>query len=181
MEMAYTHLPRVNGGIEDERRSNVMSDLAKFVMALIGLLAMAIVASRQLFLFAVFRNPLGFLDSQAGRSHLWLSVGAGIAGCIAGGLMFHFFARHEKNKWSKVGMTPTGPLFTSIPNSPASAPFDPIRWALANPWLTEGQPDDRTPMDGSVTDSGQTPSGQRSFARRTHQLMFKKWSQERHD
>ena len=66
-------------------------------------------------------------------------------------------------------------------NSPIQAEFDPIRWALLNPWLSEGQPDDRTPMNGSVKDSGGTPSVQRSFARRRHQAMFKKWSQARHD
>ena len=66
-------------------------------------------------------------------------------------------------------------------DSPTQAEFDPIRWALLNPWLSEGQPDDRTPMNGSVKDSGGTPSVQRSFARRTHQTMFKKWSQARHD
>ena len=66
-------------------------------------------------------------------------------------------------------------------NSPTPAEFDPRRWALLNPWLLEGQPDDRRPMNGSVTDSGGTASVQRSFARRSHQAMFKKWSQARHD
>jgi hypothetical protein len=66
-------------------------------------------------------------------------------------------------------------------NSPTQVAFDPVRWALLNPWLSEGQPDDRTPMNGSVKDSGETPSVQRSFARRTHQAMFKKWSQTRRD
>ena len=66
-------------------------------------------------------------------------------------------------------------------NSPEPAEFDPIRWALLNPWLSEGQPDDRTPMNGSVKTSEGTPSVQRSFARRTHQAMFKKWSQTRRD
>ena len=61
------------------------------------------------------------------------------------------------------------------------AKFDPIRWALLNPWLLEGQPDDRIPMNGSVKDSGGIPSVQRSFARRSHQAMFKKWSQARRD
>jgi hypothetical protein len=158
-----------------------MSNLTKFVLALIGLLAMTIIASRQLFLFAVFRNPLGLLDSQAGRSHLWLFLGAGIAACIAGVLMFHFFSRHEKNKWSKVEMAHTAPLSVIALDASNAPVFNASRWALANPWLAEGQPDDRMPMDGSVTDSGQTPSGQRAFARRAHQLMFKKWSQERHD
>jgi hypothetical protein len=55
------------------------------------------------------------------------------------------------------------------------------RWTLANPWLSEGQADDRTPMNGSVAVSDQTPSGHRAFARRRHQLMFKKWSQGRRD
>ena len=66
-------------------------------------------------------------------------------------------------------------------NSPRQAEFDPVRWALLNPWLVEGQPDDRALMDGSVKDGGGTPSVQRSFARRSHQAMFKKWSQARHD
>jgi hypothetical protein len=60
-------------------------------------------------------------------------------------------------------------------------PFDATRWALANPWLSEGQADDRTPMNGSVEDGDRTPSAQRAFARRSHQLMFKKWSQARRD
>ena len=66
-------------------------------------------------------------------------------------------------------------------NSPIQVEFDPIGWARLNPWLSEGQPDDRTPMNGSVKDSGATPSVQRSFARRRHQAMFKKWSQARRD
>jgi hypothetical protein len=163
-----------------------MSYMSKFVAALVGLLLMAIVASRQLFLFTVFRGPQGFLDSQGGRYHLWLAFSAGITACIAGSLMFHFFLRHERNKWSKVPIAPIGTLLTAIGDNPSNnsvtlAPFDPIGWALANSWLSEGQADDRRPMNGSVADSGRTPSGQRAFARRSHQLMFKKWSQTRHD
>jgi hypothetical protein len=162
-----------------------MSYMSKFVAAFVGLLVMAIVASRQLFLFAVFRDP-GLVSTQGGRFHLWLAISAGVTACIAGSLMFHFFLRHEKNKWSNVAMTPAGPLLTAISknlstNSPTRAPFDRIRWALTNPWLSEGQADDRTPMDGSVAGSSGTPSGQRAFARRSHQVTFKKWSQARHD
>jgi hypothetical protein len=147
-----------------------MTNLTKFIIALVGLLLMAVVVSRQLFLFAVFQSPLGFLDAKAGRNHLWLSIGASLAACISAWLMFRFFGLHEKTKWSKVEMISTGPPLTPV-----------IHHALANPWLPEAQADDRTPMDGSVRDLGGTPSEQRSFARRTHQLMFKKWSQERHD
>jgi hypothetical protein len=66
-------------------------------------------------------------------------------------------------------------------NSQTHQPFDPARWALANPWLSEGQADDRIPMEGSVENANRTPPEHRAFARRSHQLMFKKWSQERHD
>jgi hypothetical protein len=66
-------------------------------------------------------------------------------------------------------------------HSQAQTEFDSARWAQLNHWLVEGQADDRTPMNGSVKNSGGTPSVQRSFARRSHQAMFKKWSQTRHD
>ncbi len=162
-----------------------MSDLSKFVAALVAMLLMALVTGWELLLFAVIRDPSG-LSTEGGRFHLWLATIAGIIACIPGGLMFHFFLRHEKNKWSKVAMTPTGPLLPApgadpFTKAPKWIPLDPIRWALANPWLAEGQPDDRTPTDGSVRDIRGTPSEQRAFARRTHQAMYKKWSQTRHD
>ena len=157
-----------------------MSNLTKFVMSLVSLVAMLIVASRQLFLFVVVRDPSG-LSMAGGTFHLWWAAIAGVVACIAGAMMFHFFSRHENTRWSKVLMTPAGTqLFPAMINRATRPAFDFKRWALANPWLVR-QSDDRAPMDGSVKDSGQTPSGQRSFARRTHQLMFKKWSQERHD
>lgn len=162
-----------------------MSYMSKFVAALVALLAMAIIASRQLFLSVVTRDSSG-LSTVAGRSHLWLALGAGLAACIAASLMFRVFGDHEKNKWSTVAVTPAGPLVGALGgnafiNPRASVPFYGERWALASPWLSEGQSDDRIPMDNSVTESGETSSGQRSFARRTHQLMFKKWSRARHE
>jgi hypothetical protein len=163
-----------------------MSYMSKFVAAVVVLLLMALVASWELFLFAVMRDPTG-LSTEGGRPHLWLAAIAGIAACVAGSSMFHFFLRHERSKWLKVPIAPVfEPPFTAIihnpsTNPPTSVPFDPLRWALANPWLPEGQPDDRIPMDGSVRDIGGTPSEQRAFARRTHQAMFKKWSQASRD
>lgn len=59
--------------------------------------------------------------------------------------------------------------------------FDAVRWEQLNLWLSEGQANDRIPMNGSVKDIGGAPSVQRAFARRSHQAMFKKWSQARHD
>jgi len=161
-----------------------MSYMTKFVAALIGLLAMTIVASRQLFLFTVFRSPQGFLDLQGGRYHLWLAFSAGITACLTGGLMFHFFLRHEKNKWSKVPVAPFRTLLTAIRDNPSNnsaAPAAAIHSVEPNPRLSEGQADDRTPMNGSVAESTGTSSAQRAFARRSHQVTFKKWSQARHD
>lgn len=90
-----------------------MSNLTKFVMAVVGMVAMLLVISRQLFLFVVMKDPLG-LNVVGGNFHLWLAAIAGVIACVAGGLMFYFFGRHENNKWSKVVMTPTGPLFTPL-------------------------------------------------------------------
>lgn len=117
MEMATTILTispdfKVNGGIKDEEiKGQCMSNLTKFVMALVGLVAMLLVASRQLFLFVIMKDSSG-LSIAGGDSHLWLAAIAGVIACIASGLMFFFFGRHENSKWSKVVMTPTGPLFT---------------------------------------------------------------------
>lgn len=159
--------------------------MSKFVAAMVGLLLMAFVVAWELFLFVVLRDPSG-VGTAGGKSHLWLALGASITACIGCGLMLGFLARDEKVKWSKVELTPTRPLFTALGgnpfiNPPAPVQFDAERWPLANAWLSEGQANDRVQMDGSVKNSGETPSGQRAFARRTHQLMFKKWSQERHE
>ena len=67
------------------------------------------------------------------------------------------------------------------PNDVTDLQFDSVRFAQLNPWLVGGQADDRIPMNGSVKDSGGTPSARRAFARRSHQTMFKKWSQARQD
>lgn len=70
---------------------------------------------------------------------------------------------------------PTQPIQTKTAQSV------PATYAQTDPWIPEGQADDRMPMDGSVRISDESPSGQRAFARRRHQLMFKKWSQARND
>lgn len=166
-------------------RGVVMSNLSKFAAGLVGMVLLAIVASWEFFMFVVMRDPSG-LRTAGGVSHLWWAAMAGTIACIAGSLMSYFFNRYEKTKWSKAQMTPTGPLLTTLGGNQfiktrAAVPFDAKRWALANAWLSEGQADDRMPMDNSVNDRGETASGQRAFARQTHQLMFKKWSQARHD
>jgi hypothetical protein len=159
---------------------------AKFVAALLGMLTLVLVVSRELFLFTVFRNSQGFLDSQGGRYHLWLALSAGLAACIAGALMFHSFLGHERTKWTRILQVPVGTLLNAISvrrSSPSPATYiaGTARSVLLNPELSEGQPDDRRPMDGSVAESIGPPSSRRTLARRAHQLSFKKWSQARHD
>ncbi|MCM3870483.1 MAG: hypothetical protein ND895_07320 [Pyrinomonadaceae bacterium] len=166
-----------------------MSYASKSVAAFVGLLVMAIVFSRQLFLFTAFRDPQGFVDPQGARHHLLLSLVAAVIACIAGALMFYFFGRHRRNDSSQT-MGALRERVAAVPNDsgdhapitpPATVPFSAVQWAQLNPWLSEGQSDDRRPMDGSVADSERTSSGQRTLARESHQLKFKKWSQARRD
>ncbi|MFN2531616.1 MAG: hypothetical protein ABR555_09990 [Pyrinomonadaceae bacterium] len=71
--------------------------------------------------------------------------------------------------------TSTNPDF-KIP----SAPVVVAHWSLMNESQVEGQRDDRKPMNGSVAShSDWTASADRAFARRYHQSMYKKWSQDR--
>lgn len=163
-----------------------MSYASKSVAAVVGLLVMAIVFSRELFLFTAFRDPQGFPDPQGGRYHLWLSLIAAVIACIAGALMVYFFGRHGSNESFQPPSAPRRPAIAvpgeySTANSAAPVPFDTRQWAQLNPWLSEGQSNDRRPMDGSVADSVGTSSGQRTLARESHQLKFKKWSQARRD
>ena len=155
-----------------------MSYTSKFVAAVIGLLVMAVVASRQLFLFTV-GDTLG-LDSQGGRYHLWLAVGSGIAASIAGALMFHIFFRRQ-SMLSNLTRTPIETLLPVRRGKRSKTSVSSIHWPRENSWLSEGQPDDRMPMDGSVAESGGPASAQLALARQSHQIMFKKWSQARHD
>jgi len=55
-------------------------------------------------------------------------------------------------------------------------------WSAMNGSQLGGQQDDRQPMNGSVAKSNEVSSSvRRAFARKSHQLMYKKWSRDRHD
>ena len=98
--------------------------------------------------------------------------------------MFKFFNWLGENTVARTAPAKKGEVSDPPTSRRASlyAPvFDPIKWELANPWLVEGQPDDRMQANGAVAPIGGTSAERRSFARRSHQLMFKKWSQDRHD
>jgi hypothetical protein len=70
----------------------------------------------------------------------------------------------------------------STPESNRSDALRDSRWAFINGWTVEPQSDDRIPAFGDVAFSSTTSaSANRSVARRRHQTMYKRWSQERHD
>lgn len=101
-------------------------------------------------------------------------------------MIFRFLKRHKSNGrvTASVNSLPHSPGLGSnqeLGIEPLPPRFDPVKWARNNPWLVEGHPDDRLPVNGAVSASGGTAAEQRSFARSTHQAMFKKWSQARHD
>jgi hypothetical protein len=158
----------------------------KFVVAVVSMFAMAIIASRQLYLFVVFRNQQGLLDRLGGRYHLWLAAGAILIAAIAAALMFLFFFGHEESKRIEAPVSPLEPrpaLINIKPdaNSLSMDQFNDARWAQLNEWCVEGQADDRRQMNGSVVKSIGSASAQRADARLSHQVMYKEWARERHD
>ena len=119
-----------------------------------------------------------------------VAITVAVIACLAGALMFRFVRRRNRNRRDRNTAqplkTPFGPTFAAITNDPIAnsagrVSFNAVRFAQLNPWLSEGQPDDRTPMIGSITDNTGTPSARRAFARRSHQASYKEWSKARHD
>lgn len=156
-----------------------MTRLSKPV-SVVGFVLSVILVSRYLYLFTS-RDLHGF--AQAGHYGLWLTGAVGIA-CITGGLMFYFFLRDEDNSSATHGFLEPATGSAREPltvKSTTHQPFDIKRWEKLNPWLIEGQADDRMPMLGAVHEGNGSLSERRSAARRTHQMMFKEWSQARHD
>lgn len=164
----------------------IKSSVTIFVAAAVVMIVMAIAASRQLYLFVVFRNADGLLDTQAGKYHLWLAAGAILMASVAACLMFIFFLARGMSGPSEVPVSPLGPrpALTEVKsniNSPARNQFNAERWEQLNGWCVGGQADDRRPMNGSIVKSLGSASAQRAVARLTHQGMYKVWAQERHD
>jgi hypothetical protein len=157
----------------------------KFAAAAVGMIGMMIAAGRQLYLFMVFRNREGLLDAQGGRYHLWLAVGAILAASLAACLMFLFFTDRRKSKRSawESPLIPRPALIKINPNAASLTGngFNASRRERLNDWCVEGQADDRRLMNGSVGKSIGAASSQRSAARLTHQVMYRKWAGERHD
>jgi hypothetical protein len=76
---------------------------------------------------------------------------------------------------------PLAPKDDLMVKLPAPDSFDTSHWAFINEWHMNDQGDDRRPMIGAVAESSGSLSARRSFARRSHQLMYKEWSRTRRD
>jgi hypothetical protein len=70
---------------------------------------------------------------------------------------------------------------TRHPDGSSSLPAA-AHWSAINRSQVQGQADDRRPLNGAVTTSkGMDGSVHRAFARKSRQLMYKKWSKDRHE
>jgi hypothetical protein len=170
----------------NQKMSYIKKSQTKFVAAVVGMFVMAIIASRQLYLFGVFRNQQGLLDPQGGRYHLWLAAGAILLASIAACIMFLFFMGRKGSEGSEAAVSPLEPRPTLInvklnANSLTGDSFNARRWAQLNEWCVEGRADDRRSMNGSVEAGTGSASAQRADARLAHQVMYKEWAGERHD
>ena len=162
----------------------IKPSMTKFAAASVAVIAMALAASRQLYLFVVSRSADGLPDAPGGEYHLWLAAGAILVASIAACLMFLFFLGLGKSEPSEALASPPGPALVGVKsdnNPPARAQFNVARWGRLNEWCVGGQADDRRPMDGSISKGLGSASSQRAAARLTHQGMYKVWAQERHD
>jgi len=158
-----------------------MKKMAKAVST-ISFVVMMIAGSRLLYLF-MSQDSESF--SLGGNYSLGLTIGAAVITCIAGASMFYFFLRDDSDRSTERLMVSLRQATLSpradLTKSATPEPFDITRWEQLNPWLIEGQADDRMPMLGSAGAGNGSPSVRRSTARRTHQRMYKEWSQARHD
>ena len=151
-------------------------------LSVVGFLLSMMLVSRYLYLL-MSGDSQGF--SQARNHGLWLAFGAVLIACIAGAQMFYLFLRHGDGSSTTASLL-FGPATASARDaltvkSTTPQPFDIKQWEKLNPWLIEGQADDRMPMLGAADHGDGSLSARRSTARRTHQMMYKKWSQARHD
>lgn len=62
------------------------------VGAIIGLVAVILIAVWQFYLFVTFK---GVEAGQAGTAHLWWSIVMAVLACVVGFLVFSVFVRHD--------------------------------------------------------------------------------------
>src|SRR6185503_6864973 len=87
-------------------------------------------------------------------------------------MTYSYYRRQQSNSLSRlVSTTDHGQHNSVLMNA--------THWSSMNKLQLEGQRDDRQQMNGAVAISKAPASVRRSSARRSHQLMYKKWSGDR--
>ena len=64
--------------------------------ALIGVIALVMLAVWQFYLFVVFKGPSSIANAPGGMLHLWLAIGITLIACI-GFFVFSVFLRHDRD------------------------------------------------------------------------------------
>jgi len=86
-------------------------------------------------------------------------------------------SRLSRTVRDQAGSSPNHPQPDALLSLPRSA-----RWSFINEWQVQAQHNDRQQTNAFVEPQTEaTASARRAFARQRHQLMYKKWSRERHD
>jgi hypothetical protein len=75
--------------------SYVKKNSRKVFASIAGVILVTAVAAWQFYQFVTFRNELGTLDLQGGRSHLWWAIAMAVLACIATFFVFSVFMRHD--------------------------------------------------------------------------------------
>ena len=64
--------------------------------ALIGVIALVMLAVWQFYLFVVFKESSGIANAPGGMLHLWLAIGITLIACISF-FVFSIFLRHDRD------------------------------------------------------------------------------------
>lgn len=75
---------------------NIRKSPTNVLAAVVGLMALAVIAIWQFYLFVTFKDTQGLFDAQGGTYHLWWAIGAGFVACLTGFLVFSAFTRYDK-------------------------------------------------------------------------------------
>ncbi|HEX6729034.1 MAG TPA: hypothetical protein VF074_03440 [Pyrinomonadaceae bacterium] len=75
--------------------SYVKKNSRKVFASIAGVILVTALAVWQFYRFVTFRNELGIVDLQGGRSHLWLAIAMAVLACVATFFVFSVFMRHD--------------------------------------------------------------------------------------
>lgn len=78
--------------------SNIRKSGTNILAMVIGVIALAVMAVWQFYLFAKFKDSQGIGDPQGGTHHFWWGLGAALLACLIGFFLFSVFLRYDKNK-----------------------------------------------------------------------------------